>query len=87
MEKTTEFAKRIRKVQEKAGVALVRAQEKMKRQVDRERKEAEVQKVGDRVMLSIKNLMFKKRPVKKLVDQYVSLYIIDEVVSTNVVKL
>jgi len=42
MEKTTEFAKRIRKVQEKAGVALVRAQEKMKRQVDRERKEAEV---------------------------------------------
>jgi len=38
-------------------------------------------------MLSIKNLMFKKRPVKKLVDQYVSLYIIDEVVSTNVVKL
>jgi len=42
IEKTTEFAKRIRKVQEKAGVALVRAQEKMKRQVDRERKEAEV---------------------------------------------
>jgi len=38
-------------------------------------------------MLSIKNSMFKKRPVKKLVDQYVSLYIINEVVSTNVVKL
>jgi len=38
-------------------------------------------------MLSIKNLVFKERLVKKLVDQYVSLYIIDEVVSTNAVKL
>jgi len=38
-------------------------------------------------MLSIKDLMFKKRLVKKLVDQYSSLYIIDDIVSTNVVKL
>jgi len=38
-------------------------------------------------MLSIKDLVFKERLVKKLVDQYVSLYIIDEVVSTNIVKL
>jgi len=38
-------------------------------------------------MLSIKDLVFKERLVKKLVDQYVSLYIIDKVVSTNIVKL
>ena len=38
-------------------------------------------------MLSTKNLVFKERLVKKLVDQYVGPYIIDEVVSTNVVKL
>ena len=38
-------------------------------------------------MLSTKDLMFKKRPVKKLVDWYVGPYTIDEVVSTNVVKL
>ena len=31
--------------------------------------------------------MFKEQPVRKLVNQYISLYIIDEVVSTNVVKL
>ena len=31
--------------------------------------------------------MFKERPVRKLVDQYVGLYIIGEVVSTNVVKV
>ena len=59
----------------------------MKRQVDRRRKEAELWKIGDRVMLSMEDLMFKERLVKKLVDQYISLYIIDKVVSTNAVKL
>ena len=38
-------------------------------------------------MLSMKDLMFKERPAKKLVDQYVSLYIIDEIVSTNAIRL
>ena len=38
-------------------------------------------------MLSIKYLVFNKRLVKKLVDWYVSLYTIKEVVSTNIVKL
>jgi len=40
----------------------------MKRQADRERKEVEEWKVGDKVMLSIKDLVFKERPAKKLVD-------------------
>ena len=35
----------------------------------------------------MKDLVFKERPVKKLVDQYVDLYTIEEVVSTNTVKL
>ena len=38
-------------------------------------------------MLSIKDLVFKERPVKKLVDWYVGLYIINKVVFINVVKL
>ena len=38
-------------------------------------------------MLSTKDLVFKERPAKKLVDQYVGPYTIKEVVSTNVVKL
>ena len=41
MEKATEFAERMRKVQEKAGAALVKAQEEMTRQVDKRRKEVE----------------------------------------------
>jgi len=43
--------------------------------------------VGDKVILSTKDFMFKEQLVRKSVDQYISLYIIDEVVSTNAVKL
>jgi len=39
------------------------------------------------MMLSMKDLVFKKRLAKKLVDQYMGSYIINEVVSTNIVKL
>jgi len=38
-------------------------------------------------MLSTKDLVFKERPVRILVDQYVSLYITNKVVSTNTIKL
>jgi len=38
-------------------------------------------------MLSTKNLVLKERTARKLVDQYVGLYITDKVVSTNAVKL
>jgi len=38
-------------------------------------------------MLSTKNLVFKERLMKKLVDWYVGLYFIDKIISTNVVKL
>ena len=43
--------------------------------------------MGDRVMLSTKDLVFKERSTKKLVDQYIALYTIEEVISTNAVKL
>ena len=43
--------------------------------------------MNDKVMLNIKDLAFKKRPARKLVDQQVGLYFIDEVISTNAVKL
>jgi len=38
-------------------------------------------------MLSTKDLMFKERLARKLVDQYVGPYTIEKVVSTNTVKL
>ena len=87
VEKATEFVERMKKVYEEAGAVLKKAQEDMKRQADRGRKKMEDWKKGDKVMLSTKDLVFKKQPVRKLVDQYVGPYTIEEVVSTNVVKL
>jgi len=60
IEKATEFVERMRKVHEEARAVLVRAQEEMKRQVDKERKKAEVWKVGNKVILSTKDLVFKE---------------------------
>jgi len=56
----------------------------MKKQVDKGRRESKDWKRGDRVLLSTKDLVFKERLARKLVDQFVS---IEEVVFTNAVKL
>ena len=87
MKKVMEFEERIKKIQKGAETALKRVQEEMKQQVDRRRNEAEIWKMGDKVMLSIKDFVFKERLAKKLVDQYIDPYTIDKVVSTNIVKL
>ena len=44
-------------------------------------------KKGDKILLSTKDLVFKERPTKKLTERYVGLYVIEEVVSMNMVKL
>jgi len=77
----------MKKVHEEAGAALKKVQEDMRRQADRGRKETKNWKKEDRIMLSTKDLVFKKRLAKKLVDQYIRPYAIEEVVSTNAVKL
>ena len=87
VEKTIEFAERMKEIQEEGGVTLKKIQEEMKKQVDRRRKKAEIWKKGNKMILSIKYLVFKEQLVKKLVDWYVSLYIIEEIVFTNIVKL
>ena len=81
------FAERIKKIQKETVVTLKKTQKKMKRQTDRRSKKAEIQKVEDKVMLSTKDLVFKKRPTNKLVNQYISPYIIERVVFTNIIKL
>ena len=87
VESVTWFVKRMKKVQEEAEAALRKTQEEMKRYVDRGRKETEVWKKRDRVLLSTKDLVFKERPSKKLMERYVGPYAIEEVVLSNVVKL
>ena len=68
VEKAMEFVERMKKIYEEAEAALKKAQEDMKRQADRGRKEIEDWKKGDKVLLSTKDLVFKERPARKLVD-------------------
>ena len=87
VESATEFVERMKKIYKEAEVALKKTQEEMKRYVNRGRKETEKWKKEDRVLLSTKNLVFKERPTKKLMERYVRLYVIEKIVSLNVVKL
>jgi len=87
VESVTMFVDRMKKVHEEAEAALRKTQEEMKRYADRGRKETEVWKKGDRVLLSTKDLVFKERPMKKLTERYVGPYAIEEVVLSNAVKL
>ena len=68
VESAMEFVKRMKKVHEKVRAVLKKAQENMKRQTDRGKKETENWKKGGRIMLSMKDLVFKERLAKKLVD-------------------
>ena len=68
IEKATEFAERMKKVQKDAGEALRKMQEEMKWQVNRGWKKVEEWKKDDKVMLSTKNLVFKERLARKLVN-------------------
>ena len=85
-EKLEKAANFVERTQKKARTALRKVQEEMKQQADKERREVEEWKKGDRIMLSTKDLMFKKQPVKKLIERYVGSYII-EIVLANIIKL
>ena len=87
VERATEFVERLKNVQKEAGTALRKIQEEIKRYVDQSRKETEDRKKRDRVLLSTKDLVFKERSAKKLMERYVGPYVIEEVVLSNTVKL
>ena len=87
VEKVTEFVERMKRVQEKVEAVLRKVQEEMRRQADRGRQEVEEQKKEEKVILSTKDLVFKERPAKKLMERYIRLYEIEELISKNAVKL
>ena len=88
-EKAEEFAKEIKERHEEARAALVKAQEEMKRQADRNRKEAEEYRVGDKVLISTKDFSMElmKRAMKKLTEKFIGPYIVRKIVSENTVEL
>jgi len=87
--KTEEFAREMKERHEKARVALVRSQEEMKRQVDKNRKEAEEYRVRDKVLISTKDFLMElmKRVTKKLTEKFIGLYVVRKIMLENAVEL
>ena len=88
-EKAEEFVKEMKERHKKARAALVRSQEKMKRQADRSRKEMEEYRVGNKILISMKDFSMKlmKRATKKLTEKFIRPYMVKKIMSENMVKL
>jgi len=88
-EKAEEFVKEMKEKHEEAKAALVKSQKEMKRQADRNRKEAEGYKVGDKVLISTKDfsMELRRRATKKLTEKFIGPYVVRKVVSENAVEL
>ena len=88
-EKAEEFVREMKERYKEARAALIRSQEEMKRQTDRNRKEAEEYRVDDKVLISTKNFSAKlmKRVTKKLTEKFIRPYVIRKIVSENAVEL
>jgi len=88
-EKAEEFARKMKERHEEARAVLVKAQKEMKRQADRSRKESEEYRVGDKVLISIKDFSMElmKRATKKLTEKFIGPYVVRKIVSENAVEL
>jgi len=87
--KAEEFVREMKNKHKEVKSALVRLQEEMKRQADRNRKEAEEYRVEDKVLISTKNFPMElmKRVIKKLTEKYIELYVVKKIVSENAIEL
>ena len=83
------FVTNIREIQKEAKVALGKAQEEMKKYIDKKRAEVDEYKVGDLVILGTKDLKYQMvgRRTEKLTERFVGPYKIKKIVSLNAVEL
>ena len=88
-EKAEEFVREMKERHEEVRAALVRSQEKMKRQADRNRKEVEEYRVGDKILISTKDFLAEliKRAMKKLTEKFIGPYVVRKIVLENAVEL
>jgi len=83
------FVEKMKEIQEEAKAALRKAQEDMKKYVDKKRSDADEYKIGDLVMLSTKDLKYQivGRRTEKLTERFIGPYRVKEIISSNAVKL
>ena len=87
------FITKMKKIQEEAKVVLGKAQEEIKRYVDRKRAEVNEYRIGDLVMFSTKDLKYQmvsrrtEKLMEKLMEKFVGSFKIKKVISLNIVEL
>jgi len=83
------FIEKIKEIQEEAKAVLEKAQEEIKKYINRKRREVDDYKVRDLVMLSTKDLKYQMvgRRTEKLTERFVGPYRIKKIVSSNTVEL
>ena len=83
------FVTKMKEIQEEAKAVLGKAQEEMKKYIDRKRAKVDEYKVEDLVMLSTKDLKYQMASsrTEKLMERFVGPYKIKKIVSMNVVEL
>jgi len=88
-EEVNKFVERMQEIQEEVKAALSKAQEDMKRYMDKHKGEVEEYKVGDLVLLSSKDLKYQMvgRRTEKLTERFVGPYKVKSIVSTNTIEL
>jgi len=83
------FIEKMKEIQKEARAVLGKAQEEMKKYVDKKRGEADDYKVGDLVMLSTKDLKYQMvgRRTEKLTERFVGPYKVKKIILSNAVEL
>jgi len=83
------FVEKIKEIQEEAKAVLSKAQEEMKKYVNRKRGEMDNYKVGDLVILSTKDLKYQivRRRTEKLMERFVRPYRVKKIILLNTVEL
>ena len=83
------FITKMKEIQEEAKAVLEKAQEEMKKYVNRKRGEVNEYKVGDLVMLSTKDLKYQmvSRRMEKLMERFIGPYKVKKIVLANAVEL
>jgi len=83
------FIEKMKKIQEEAKAVLGKAQEEMRKFVDRKQGKSKEYRVGDLVLLSTKDLKWqmKGRQLEKLTECFVGPYKIKRIISSNAIEL
>jgi len=83
------YIEKIKEIQKEAKAVLEKAQEEIKKYIDRKRAEVDDYKVEDLVMLSTKDLKYQmvRRRMEKLIERFVGPYKVKKIVSSNIVEL